>query len=397
LKNILFLTHLYPYPPDDGGRIVTFNTIKELQKFGHNIFLCCFTEEGKNNQKLPLDIYCTTVPFSYGNSYSSLLKNVFENMPYNMQKYISSEMEDEIKKVLSKYKIDLVYIDHLHMAYYAKLIKEHYPDVKVILRQHNVESTIFERAVSEEANPLKKAYLKLQYKKLYKYESDITNLFEKIYTITEEDKTRLFEMNNKVSISNLPAGVDTEKYYPMETPKNDEPTIVFLGTMSWLPNINGIEWFIKEIFPLILKEFPNLKLYIVGKNPPQKLIKYQKDNNKNIIITGYVEDERPYIAKSDAFIVPLKIGGGMRIKILNALAMKKTIVTTSVGVEGIHLSKNSLLVADTPSEFASSILKVLKDERLSNEISTSGLKDVKQDYSNESILYSHAQEIEKLY
>jgi polysaccharide biosynthesis protein PslH len=394
LKNILFLTHLFPYPPDDGGRIVTFNTIKELKKYGHNIYLCCFSEE--DNTKLPLDIYYSIVPFSYKNSYFALLKNLFEHMPYNMKKYISSIMEKEVEKILSKFKIDIVYIDHLHMAYYAKLVKQRYPNIKLILRQHNVESTIFERAFLEESNPLKKAYLYLQYKKLYRYESYITNLFKKIYTITEEDKVRLMKMNKAVSIKNLPAGVDTEKYYPMGNPKNDDPTILFLGTMSWLPNINGVEWFIKDIFPTIIKHYPNLKFYIVGKNPPQKLNKYQKEYHNNIIITGYVEDERPFIAKSDAFIVPLKIGGGMRIKILNALAMKKTIITTSVGVEGIHLSKGSLLIADKPNDFAQLIIKVLNDKQFSEEISTTGLKEVKQKYSNESILFSHAAEIENI-
>ncbi|PNE05756.1 glycosyltransferase family 4 protein [Priestia megaterium] len=395
MKNILFLTHLYPYPPDDGGRIVTFNTLNELNKYGHNIYLCTFAEKNEELNELPIDVECSVIPFNYENNYSKLLKNIYQKEPFNMKKYINIDMERAIKHILEKNKIDIVYIDHLHMAYYAKFINELNSDVKFVLRQHNVESTIFERAVKEENNFAKKMYLKLQHKKLYKYESEIVSLFEKIYTITEEDKKRLYSMNSKVEITNLPAGVDVSKYFPMENEnETDYPTLVFLGTMSWLPNINGIEWFLDEVFPGVLKVHPNTKLYIVGKNPPEKIYRYQKQYAENIVITGYVEDERDYVVLADAFIVPLRIGGGMRIKILNALAMRKPVVTTTIGVEGINLGDNSLLVADSSEEFLNATLKLIQDKPLSKRISTNGWKDVTEKYTNESILYHHAKELE---
>ena len=166
--------------------------------------------------------------------------------------------------------------------------------------------------------------------------------------------------------------------------------------MSWLPNVNGVEWFIKDIFPKVLAKYPNLKFYIVGKNPPEKIYKYQNMYKENLIITGYVDDERPYIAKADAFIVPLKIGGGMRIKILNALAMKTAIVTTTVGVEGISLGKESILIADSEEQFSSAILDILGDKQFSTETALNGLYEVKQKYSNESILKAHARNLENI-
>ncbi|GAB6462970.1 MULTISPECIES: glycosyltransferase family 4 protein [Bacillus] len=397
MKNILFITHLYPYPPDDGGRIVTFNTIKELRKYGHNIFLCTFAEKDISLKEIPLDITYSVIPFSYKNSYDKLIKNLFQKKPYNMEKYINKEMASKINSILEENNIELVYVDHLHMAYYGAMIKEKYPNLPVVLRQHNVESTIFERAVQEESNKLKRIYLKHQYKKLFQYESKIVDIFEEVYTITEEDKYRLHSMNERAKIKNLPAGVDTEKYSPIENIEgNLEPTIVFLGTMSWLPNVNGVEWFIKDIFPKVLAKYPNLKFYIVGKNPPEKIYKYQNMYKENLIITGYVDDERPYIAKADAFIVPLKIGGGMRIKILNALAMKTAIVTTTVGVEGISLGKESILIADSEEQFSSAILDILGDKQFSTETALNGLYEVKQKYSNESILKAHARNLENI-
>jgi glycosyltransferase involved in cell wall biosynthesis len=160
--------------------------------------------------------------------------------------------------------------------------------------------------------------------------------------------------------------------------------------MSWLPNINGIEWFLDDIFPEVLKFNSDIILYIVGKNPPEKLYRYQKKYPHNLVITGFVEDEREYVAQSDVFIVPLKIGGGMRIKILNALAMKKAIVTTSIGVEGIKISSDGICISDNKQEFVESIINLLQDNNFSIEMSEKGYREVISKYSTEKILRKHA-------
>ncbi|QWH20202.1 glycosyltransferase [Bacillus mycoides] len=400
MKNILFLTHLYPYPPDDGGRIVTFNTIKEFHSYGYNVILGSFVDNSiQKKPKMPMELKEILIPFNYKNSYKKLFKNLFSMTPYNMYKYINRNMEIELVKILKEERIDLIYIDHLHMAYYAEFLKGNFEElnIPVVLRQHNVESTIFERAVQEERNVIKKIYLKIQHHRLYKYESRIANQFDEIFTITDDDSDRMLEMNDRIKISCVPAGVDIEKYKPMSKPvKNDKPIITFLGTMSWLPNINGIEWFLDEIFPEVLKFNTDIILYIVGKNPPEKLYRYQNKYPHNLVITGFVEDEREYVAQSDVFIVPLKIGGGMRIKILNALAMKKAIITTSIGVEGIKISSDGICIADNKREFVESIINLLQDDNFSAEMSEKGYREVISKYSTEKILRKHAMELEKI-
>ncbi|KLA28554.1 glycosyltransferase family 4 protein [Bacillus cereus] len=394
MKNILFLTHLYPYPPDDGGRIVTFNTIKEFHNYGYNVILGSFADNSiQEKPKMPLELKEIVIPFNYKNSYKKLFKNLFSMIPYNMYKYINRNMEIELVKILKEEKIDLIYIDHLHMAYYAEFLKRNFEElnIPIVLRQHNVESTIFERAVQEEKNIIKKMYLKIQHHRLYKYESRVVNQFDEIFTITDDDSDRMLEMNDKVKISCVPAGVDIEKYKPISNlVKNNKPVITFLGTMSWLPNINGIEWFLDDIFPEVLKFNSDIILYIVGKNPPEKLYRYQKKYPHNLVITGFVEDEREYVAQSDVFIVPLKIGGGMRIKILNALAMKKAIVTTSIGVEGIKISSDGICISDNKQEFVESIINLLQDNNFSIEMSEKGYREVISKYSTEKILRKHA-------
>ncbi|WP_186368946.1 glycosyltransferase family 4 protein [Bacillus tropicus] len=394
MKNILFLTHLYPYPPDDGGRIVTFNTIKEFHSYGYNVILGSFVDDSiQEKPKMPMELKEIVIPFNYKNSYKKLFKNLFSMIPYNMYKYINRNMEIELLEILKEEKIDLIYIDHLHMAYYAEFLKRNFEElnIPIVLRQHNVESTIFERAVQEEKNIIKKMYLKIQHHRLYKYESRVVNQFDEIFTITDDDSDRMLEMNNKIKISCVPAGVDIEKYKPISNlVKNNKPVITFLGTMSWLPNINGIEWFLDEIFPEVLKFNADVILYIVGKNPPEKLYRYQKKYPHNLVITGFVEDEREYVAQSEVFIVPLKIGGGMRIKILNALAMKKAIVTTSIGVEGIKISSDGICIADNKQEFVESIINLLQDNNFSTEMSEKGYHEVISKYSTEKILRKHA-------
>lgn len=394
MKTILFVTHLYPYPPDDGGRIVTYNTIRELNRYGHKVILCSFTEENQKIKPLPFGIETHTIPISYANSYKKAFMNLSKSLPYNMEKYIHDQMANQILQILKQRKIDILYIDHLHMAYYARFVKQKGYNLFTILRQHNVESTIFQRAMEEEDNIIKKAYLGIQYKRLYRYESQMVSLFDAVYTITDEDTKRMKDMNRQAVVKTLPAGVDMEKYFPMERDRKEEgPVLMFLGTMSWLPNVNGITWFIESIFPMVLQKYQHTKLYIVGKNPPEKLYKYRDQYPDNIVITGYVEDERSYIANSDVFIVPLKIGGGMRIKILNALAMKKPIVTTSVGVEGINLQPFSLLIADEEEKFANGILKLLANKKFASQMSETGFQSVKESYSNKAIFKRHAEEI----
>lgn len=397
MKKILFLTHLYPYPPNEGGKIVSYNTLKYLSKYGHEVTVCTFYSEKEDREEIPLDIDLHLIPVDYANTLKGAFFNLFSTLPYNMQKYIKREMLDKVFEIIKQKKIDLVYVDHLHMAYYGKIIKKAFPQLNVVLRQHNVESQIMKRVAQQERNPLLKKYYELQYVRLYRYESEVVNYYNECFMITKEDLELMKNMNKDVKLSILPAGIDTTKYKPMNTKLVSNPTITFLGSMKWLPNINGIEWFMENVFPSLVKKIPDIKFYIVGKNPPEKFKVYKKKYANNIEITGFVEDERPYIATADVFIVPLNIGGGMRIKILNALAMKKAVVTTSIGAEGIELKDGSMVVADSPEDFLNSIIKLIKDKEFSSKISQLGFQEVSKKYSNKVILENHARYLDSMH
>ncbi|MBU7594462.1 glycosyltransferase [Metabacillus halosaccharovorans] len=387
MSNILFLTHIYPFPPNDGGRIVTYNTLRILEEKQHKVFLVSFIDKDKEKQVDLKNIKQYLVNKNYSNRKLSLIKNLFEKIPFTMKKYFDGDVENKISTILKKEKIDVVILDHLHMAIYAKFIKSINHNIHVYLRQHNIESIIMKRAHEKESNLFKKTYLKMQYKKLYKFESEICEIMDQILVITEEDKETLKSMNPTLKkIQTVKAGVDLEKYKPFSYKKEDNGyKLVFLGAMNWLPNENGTIWFTENVFPELIKNIPKIKFYIVGKNPSEKVRLLEKRYPENIVVTGYVEDEREYIAMADVFIVPLLIGGGMRLKILNALAMKKAVVTTSIGAEGINLS-NSYYIADSPQEFLSAIKRMLLDKSFRSNLEENGYKEVVENYSFESVL-----------
>jgi len=398
VKNILFLTHLYPYPADDGGRIVTYNTIKNFVEFGHRVYLCVFVDQEKSELELdmPIDVEIIKVPISYRNTAKLLLKNIFSKMSYNMQKYINDDMKHAIEEILNNKQIDIVYMDHLHMAYYSDIIRRR-KGTTILLRQHNVESQIMERVYKKEGNLIKRLFLLYQFIKLRNYERNITGRFDRVYMITKEDQELMHKLNPETNLALLPAGVDTEKYYPLpKSSQGNEPIITFLGSLSWYPNIDGLRWFVNNVFPKVIKGIPNVKLYIVGKDPSSELLKYKTSYPNNIVITGYVEDERPYIAQSDVFIVPLFIGGGMRIKILNALAMRMPVISTSIGAEGIDTTDGAICIADTAEHFLEQTLEIMRNKEVAERFAATGYELILRNYDNRNILRNHASELDEL-
>ena len=386
---ILQITTRLPYPLTDGGKIATYNVIKYLALRGHNITLVCFNNE---NKKYPeLEKYCKLIIIrkNLKTNYLGLFFNLFSGIPYGISKYYSIVAKKIIYDLLKKNKYDIVHLDHLHTAYYGSFIKKEY-NFPVLLQEQNTENIIMKRFYENQRNLFVKFYAYLQYEKLYKYESKICEIFDCCLMITKIDEEIIKKMNSKIKTSVIPAGVDASYFYPIEL-KEEEYSLVSVASMNWLPNIEGIHWFCKEILPLVIREIPKAKLYIVGKNPPTSI---RNLSNHHIIVTGFVEDVREYIAKGQIFVVPLKTGSGMRIKILNSLAMGKAIVSTSIGCEGIELTDGeNICIANSEKKFDEKILDLLANKNKRQRIGENGLKLVKEKYRWEKI----AKNIENIY
>lgn len=381
--NILQIAPRVPFPLYDGGKIGIFNITKYLSLRGHKITLLSLTSTKESTELYELEKFCK-VKIIYANtknSYFKMLINIFSPLPYTMFKYYNKDFEMELCRLLREESFDIVHIDSLHMAYYVKMVKENF-DIPVVLREHNVESVIMRRYSQNETNPVIKAYASMQFRKIYKYESKILQAFDLCLMITKEDEKRIKAMNPLVKTTVVPGGVDTSYFYPLEEPV-DEKALIFVGTLDWIPNIDGILWFCKSIFPLIKKQEPFAKLYIVGKNPPPKILALRCES---IIVTGFVEDVRPYISKASVFVVPLRVGGGMRIKILEAFSMAKAVVSTSIGCEGIDVENGKdIYIEDNEDKFAKRVVELMRDREKRSEIGRNAFELVKTKYTWETV------------
>lgn len=386
-RKILFLTTEVPYPLDNGGKIRTFNMIKGLSsKF--DIDLISFYEGRDDFKYKELDDVCSSVNmikllFTNSKSKKVLVKNVVKsfinNRPFIVEKFINREYEKKINDMISKNTYYSVIFDHLNITSYCKKMRN--INSLKILSEHNCEYLILKRRYENEKSILKKLYLKYEYSKTEKYEKYMIKNFDKVIMLTEEDKQCISGkeiQDDKISI--VPISVDTN--YKKSNYNNEIKNLMFLGTMSWYPNEHGIIWFLNNVWPLIIKSNRKIKLYIVGKNPSDEIKKMSSDR---VIVTGYVDDVNKYIEICNVCIVPLFIGGGMRVKILECMAKGIPVISTSIGAEGIKYTRNNeIVIADTPEEFVESIYK-LNDKCFYNNIKINGIKLVNKIYSIDAV------------
>lgn len=383
--NILFLTTKLPYPPDSGAKIRDFNLIKEISK-RHNITLISFIQNEKENMNLEfLRPYCKSIEIvkekGKVNLFISAIISLFTKKPFTIAKFYSFRMKQKIKTILNNNKFDLIHCSHLHMAQYIENIK----NIPRILDEHNVEVFLIRRYLKVQKNLIKKIIVFfLQYLKLAKYESAIARKFDYCLAVSETDKKNLEVIAPNITVSVISNGVDVDFYRP-QYEKSQLNSLIFTGVMDWFPNEDAILYFYEKIWPLIKKEVKDVHLYVVGHRPSDKVLSLSRQE-RNIIVTGYVDDVRSYIAKSSIYIVPLRIGGGSRLKILEAMAMGKTIISTSVGCEGLGVVNNeNILIADSPEEFAKKTVLLLTDRELRERLGISARKMVTNKYSWEII------------
>ncbi|HLX12870.1 MAG TPA: glycosyltransferase, partial [Bacteroidota bacterium] len=284
----------------------------------------------------------------------------------------SDEMRRVLDDVLRMQEFDFVLAEFSMMGWYdlnTKAIK--------LLDAHNIEHDTYLRLSEHARGWIRRAHYLTEYKKLLSQEIKSWRKQDAILVTSERDADVLQRLVPEAIEYVVPNGVDTSYFYPSDA--TEEPyTLVFTGLMKYVPNYDGMLYFLDEIFPLILREIPSAKLYIVGGFPPKEL---ERRASPNVIITGYVEDVRPYIWRAKAYIVPLRMGGGTRLKVLEAMAMKKIVIGTSIGCEGIDVtSGDSALIADDPKQFAATVVEVLRNPARVETIAANGFEIAKRKY-----------------
>lgn len=377
--NVLFLAPRMPLPADTGGKIRTLNILKQLA-VEFSLHLVCYSFEDSDKDHLPeleaLGVKVTLVPMTKTTFFQKIYWLFFHGMPISLVKYHTKAMEQAIKEVINNERFDAIHVDHLHMAHYLNFFK-HLP---CMLDEHNVEYKILQRCAAVEKNFFKRIVYTAQSRKMNHFEADMAQKFSCAFTCSIDDRILLNKITNGLApIYVVPNGVDTQYFQPNNN-EHMEDALVFTGSMDWLPNNDAITYFCCEILPLIWKRNANIKLYVVGKSPSAEVKELAKKDNR-VIVTGRVDDVRPYIEKSKIFIVPLRVGGGTRLKILEAMAMGKAIVSTTIGAEGItYTMDENILLADTPEEFSAMIVEAISNSEKIKSLGQSGRELVLESY-----------------
>ncbi len=386
--NILILSNKVPYPPKDGGSIATLNLALGLAEFAKITLLTL------NTSKHYSDI--STIPAKISSKITfldsfvdtklspiSALKNLlFSKLPYNAERFIVKDFEEKIIQQLQQHSFDIIQLEGLYLVPYIPIIRK-YSQAKISLRSHNVEHEIWQRTLAQETSFFKKKYIKILCSRIRRMETETLNQYDLLVPITRRDGKKLNKLGNHKPSHTTPTGYEIAKGKP-KFEKVEFPSIFHLGALDWSPNQEGILWFINHCWPDIQKQMPSLKFYIAGRNAPKWLI--DKMQGENIIYQGEVESATEFVQSKALMIVPLLSGSGMRIKVIEGMALGKTIVSTSIGVEGIAIEdKKNLLLANTPEEFSKVIVENLKDEETFFKMGVEAKEFIIQNFDNLNI------------
>ena len=398
---ILQLSNKVPYPPSDGGVIAVLSLAVGLADLGHDVTVLSMTTLKHN-----FDVKAIPKSFSDKIQFESvdvpakispigLLQNyLFSSKPYTATRFISIDYSNKLIELLSQNTYDIIQLEGLYLAPYIDLIKRHSKAI-IAMRAHNVEHEIWERVRENTNHKIKKIYLKNLNRKLKNFELSFLDDYDILLPITDRDGQKFKELGFSKEIYTLPTGIDSDRY-PLDSSLTEYPSLFHLGSLDWEPNMEGLRWFLTEIWPQVLQKEPQLRFHIAGRNASPEFVKYLQ-SFENIVFDGEVDDANKYINSKAIMIVPLLSGSGMRIKILEGLALAKAIVSTEVGVEGIPANDGQeIMIAKDEFDFASKILKLVQNRNLYTEMTRNARAYAIREFDNKTIVGKLVEKYQKL-
>lgn len=381
---ILWLKTELLHPIDKGGKIRTYQTLKHLKARHHVTYLCLDDGSAAPDADVRAAEYChelVRVPFAAPPRgsvafWADLARNMVSRLPYAVAKYRSAAMREAIGRAVRERAIDLVVCDFL----FPSINLDDGLGVPTVLFQHNVEAAIWERHAAAAAHPVKRRYMAEQWRRMVAWELRECRRVDHVVAVSDDDARAFGARYGVTSVSAVPTGVDTTYFRPSGQGGRAGGRIVFTGSMDWLPNEDGVAWFAAEILPRVAAVHAEARFVIVGRNP-SPAVRALADRDPRIEVTGTVPDVRPYLETSDVFVVPLRIGGGTRLKIYEAMGMECAIVSTTIGAEGLPVRDgDELLVGDEPEAFARQCLRVMDDPELRARLGASAAARVRRDF-----------------
>ncbi len=426
---ILFLTPQLPYPPHQGTTIRNYNLIVNLAS-RHEVHLLSFVRSRDDEisrpicqrdysarrrdissdelaRATPLRERCRNievVPAPKRSLLKRLIYTLFSPLPDMALRLPSAEFRAKLEAYLRRERFDVLQVEGIEMVQYGLGVRGYrsgeesplspicYP--LTVFDDHNAEYLLQRRAFETDVRHPSRwpgaLYSFIQWQKLRRYEAEACRRFDRVVAVSAADAAALSRLVPGLSVTVVPNGVDTEYYKPQGARDKEQGEdkalplapcplpLVFTGKMDFRPNVDAVLWFCDEVLPLVQREIPTVHFYIVGRDPNRRVLSLGE--KPEVTVTGYVEDVRPYIAQSAVYVVPLRIGGGTRLKVLEAMAMGKAIVSTSLGCEGIELTSRELVIADTAEEFAGQVIGLLRDEARRRELGQAARRLVEARY-----------------
>ncbi len=359
------------------------NLTKGLLEAGHGVKVLCAStykhpfipEELSVEYKKSTSIEAVYIDTKL--NFVDAFSNLITRDSYNVSRFFSPDLDMMLEKILRADEFDVVQLESLFMTPYIATVRR-FSKAKLILRSHNFEYKIWQRMARVSSNGPKKAYLKILANRLKDYELAIMGQVDGIATMSNEDTRHYQELGCTTPIETIPLGIDCAVYEP-EFPHVFKPTLFHLGAMDWMPNIEGVNWFLKDAWKLILRDYPQLKLHLAGKASE----KFTPTSRTSLVLDGEVPCAKDYMREHGIMIVPLLSGGGIRIKIIEGMALGKVIISTSIGAEGIGVEHGkNILIADTATEFKQRIDEIHEDPSILERISKNAKSFVEHQFDN---------------
>ena len=390
---ILQLCHRLPWPPIDGGKKGVLGFVdgyrRDTRIEAYRLLCMCpreevaWGEQWRSRDGVPLE-------FDGFNTENSalviLLSTLCSREPFNVWKYKRARFRDMLRRTLHEFAPDIVHFDAIHTAAYFDIVRERAPQALCVLRAHNAEHVILDRLHAAQPAGLRRLLLGVHAARMRRYEARYLSRFDLVLPITDEDAQRFERLDPGVvgSMMTLPAGVDVPEAQPQTVASAGPIRLVHVAAMDWLPNVQGLQWLLDEVVPLLDARGVDYHIDVIGKGTQRAL---QALASPNVTVHGFVEDLEPLLGRATLAVVPLQVGGGMRVKILDYWARGIPIVSTSVGAEGLASpADQTLLIADTAVQFADAIERLGHDEALRARTAAAGFAEVRRSFEWSAIV-----------
>jgi len=386
---VLWLSHFLQFPPKGGALQRSHNLLRQIAG-RHEVHLVSLNQRKNLPTRIAIEeaagflkgickrVEVFPIPSDASNWrwMTMTMTSYLRSSPYDVNWLMNHDMANFIERISKTETYDLVHVDTIGLYPYVAP----FSGIPLVLNHHNIESHMMRRRYEKEKNGLYKIYFRRESSKIGRYERDVCGKCDMNLVVSDLDGSRLKENAGNIRFAVIPNGVDIEYFQPQKTIGECREGLIFAGAMDWYPNREAVRFFLKEIWPMLREEKPDRPITFIGRDPPRELLEAAK--NSAIHVPGFVDDVRPYLDDAKIYICPIRDGGGTRLKILDALAMRKPLVATGMAVEGLDLHEEvHYLRAETAAEFLAQINRLESDSNLCQTIASAGQGFVQERYS----------------